>query len=112
MPNYITQMLTEHSIEFTEHLHLDDVIETTDVLYVTRIQKERLSEEENEMSFESYQITPHILSKAKKTLRVMHPLPRVNEISVDIDSDPRAAYFRQMQYGLYVRMALLTLMLK
>lgn len=112
MPNYITEMLTERAIEFTEHLNLDDVIETTDVLYVTRIQKERLSEEEKEMSFESYQITPHILSKAKKTLRVMHPLPRVNEISVDIDSDPRAAYFRQMQYGLYVRMALLTLMLK
>ena len=88
------------------------VIGATDVLYVTRVQKERF---EDQAVYESvkgaFVITPEILSRAKDRMIVMHPLPRVGEISMEFDSDPRAAYFRQMQYGMYVRMALLAMVL-
>jgi len=107
MPDDIKEYLNDRGVEYTEHRSITDVIDTTDVLYVTRIQKERLSEEEKDIQIVN--ITPQLLHMSKKTLRIMHPLPRVSEISTEIDSDPRAAYFRQMQYGLYVRMALLSL---
>ena len=109
MPDDIKEYLRERNVEYSEHRSITDVIDTTDVLYVTRIQKERLSEDEKDIQIVN--ITPQLLHMSKKTLRIMHPLPRVNEISTEIDSDPRAAYFRQMQYGLYVRMALLSLVL-
>lgn len=109
MPEEVKQYLTEKGVEYTEHRNITDVIDVTDVLYVTRIQKERLSDEEKDVKI--LNITPQLLHMSKKNLRIMHPLPRVDEISTEIDSDPRAAYFRQMQYGLYVRMALLSLVL-
>lgn len=99
-----------------QHVHTaltDDVVAVADVIYMTRLQKERLSASLSSLSSFSgeFCITPHILAKAKPTMRVLHPLPRGPEISVEIDSDSRAAYFRQMHNGLHVRMALLSLML-
>jgi aspartate carbamoyltransferase catalytic subunit len=94
---------------------LDEVIEDTDVLYVTRVQKERLSETiAIDASFSvdfSYAVTPDHMKRAKDNMVLMHPLPRVGEIPTELDSDPRAAYFRQMRYGLHVRMALLVSMI-
>ncbi len=96
----------------TEHTGLEAVIAESDVLYVTRIQKERF---DNPADYEKvqgcYVITPETLKQAKDKMIVMHPLPRVGEISMEVDDDPRAAYFRQMEYGLYVRMALLAMVL-
>ncbi|MCL5429045.1 MAG: aspartate carbamoyltransferase [Chloroflexi bacterium] len=90
----------------------DPVIADTDVLYVTRVQKERFaSEAEYDEVKNLYVITPETLKQAKKKMIVMHPLPRVGEISLEVDEDPRAAYFRQMEYGLYTRMALLAMVL-
>lgn len=93
----------------TQHLDLDDVIEGTDVLYVTRVQKERLPGA-IDIDF-SYAVTPEHMDRARNDMVLMHPLPRVGEIPPSLDDDPRAAYFRQMKYGLYVRMALLVGML-
>jgi len=91
---------------------LETVLGETDVLYVTRIQKERFADpSEYEAVKGSYVITADTLTRAKDQMIVMHPLPRVGEISPDVDTDPRAAYFRQMEYGMYVRMALLALVL-
>jgi carbamoyl-phosphate synthase/aspartate carbamoyltransferase/dihydroorotase/carbamoyl-phosphate synthase/aspartate carbamoyltransferase len=85
-----------------------DVIEDVDVLYVTRVQKERFTDLDQYEELKSYYvITPEIMERAKKDMVVMHPLPRVGEISPDVDSDPRAAYFRQVKNGMFVRMALL-----
>jgi len=112
MPREIIEELDRLNIQQKEYTDLNEVIADTDVLYVTRIQKERFSsEEEYQKVFNSYIITNSVLSAAKSTMIVMHPLPRVNEISPEVDFDPRAAYFRQMKYGLYVRMALLSLVL-
>jgi aspartate carbamoyltransferase len=95
-----------------EHTTFDSVLPQTDVLYVTRVQKERFTDEaEYESVKGAYVITPETMKTAKEQMIVMHPLPRVGEISIDFDSDPRAAYFRQMEYGLYVRMALLAMVL-
>jgi len=94
------------------HADLDAVIADTDVLYVTRVQKERFaSTEEYERLKHVYVVTPETLVRAKSSMVIMHPLPRVGEISESVDADPRAAYFRQMRYGLFVRMALLALCL-
>ena len=112
LPQKIFQEISERNIEQTEHENIDDIIEQTDVLYVTRIQQERFdSENEYNKIKDAYIITPQILTKAKSSLRIMHPLPRVDEISPELDSDPRAVYFRQMEYGMYVRMALLSMIL-
>jgi aspartate carbamoyltransferase len=112
MPGEIIQELAEEDIEQKEFTHLDPVLPETDVLYVTRVQKERF---EDLSVYESvkggYIITPETMSRAKGRMIVMHPLPRVGEISMEVDDDPRAAYFRQMEYGLYVRMALLAMVL-
>ena len=95
-----------------ETADLEEVLPETDVLYVTRIQKERF---ENPAQYDnvkdSYVITADTMTRAKEKMAVMHPLPRVGEIATEVDSDPRAAYFRQMEYGMYVRMALLALVL-
>ena len=93
----------------SEHTDLDEVIGETDVLYVTRVQKERLP---GAIAIDfSYAVTPDHMARARRDMVLMHPLPRVGEIPTSIDSDPRAAYFRQMRYGLFVRMALLVGML-
>lgn len=112
MPPEIIAELNETSISQTEYRSLEAPLPESDVLYVTRIQNERF---EDKSVFESvngaYVITPETLKAAKDEMIVMHPLPRVGEISMEVDDDPRAAYFRQMEYGLYVRMALLALVL-
>ena len=112
MPPEILAELKENGGEQSEYADLEAVLPTTDVLYVTRVQKERF---EDPGAYEkvrgAYVITPETLQRARERMIVMHPLPRVGEISMDVDEDPRAAYFRQMEYGLYVRMALLAMVL-
>jgi aspartate carbamoyltransferase len=97
---------------FAETASMDDVISTADVIYVTRVQKERFADlREYEAVKDCYEITPELMSRAKERMALMHPLPRVGEIHYDVDDDPRAAYFRQMANGMYVRMALLAAVL-
>ena len=112
VPDYITEMLKERNIEYKEVIRLEDVMPSLDLLYMTRVQKERFFNEEDYVRLKDF----YILSKekmelAKENMLVLHPLPRVNEISVEVDDDPRAAYFRQAQYGVYVRMALILTLL-
>jgi aspartate carbamoyltransferase len=111
MPQEILQELPR-TLSQTEQRALEKVLPQTDVLYVTRVQKERF---EDETTYESvknaFVISLETLKAAKEKMIVMHPLPRVGEIAMDVDDDPRAAYFRQMEYGLYVRMALLAMVL-
>lgn len=112
MPPAILAELADAGLEQHEYETLDAVLPETDVLYVTRVQKERFeASDEYESVRNAYVITPETLRAAKAEMVVMHPLPRVNEISMAVDDDPRAAYFRQMEYGLYVRMALLAMVL-
>ncbi len=112
MPRELIAELDAKGVEQYEAVSLEEVLPETDVLYVTRVQKERF---ENPDDYEkvsgAYVVDPEIMKFAKDRMIVMHPLPRVNEISMDFDDDPRAAYFRQMEYGLYVRMALLAMVL-
>lgn len=112
MPKEVMDEVNEKGISQNEFSSLDAVLPETDVLYVTRVQKERF---ENADDYEkvkgAYVVDPAIMQAAKQKMIVMHPLPRVTEISMDFDDDPRAAYFRQMEYGLYVRMALLAMVL-
>ncbi len=112
MPRERIEELTTHGIQQAEYDSLERVLAETDVLYVTRVQKERFeNSDEYESVKNAYVITPEIMTRAKERMILMHPLPRVNEIAIEVDSDPRAAYFRQMEYGLYVRMALLAMVL-
>jgi len=112
MPREVIEEVKEKGLPQEEHETLDEVLPETDVLYVTRVQRERFDNlEEYEQVKEAYVITAKTLEKAKDRMIVMHPLPRVNEIAMEVDQDPRAAYFRQMEYGLYVRMALLAMVL-
>jgi aspartate carbamoyltransferase len=112
MPKEILSELKEKGISQSEHDLLSPVLADTDVLYVTRVQKERFSDMEDYRSVKNaYTITPETMTGAKERMIVMHPLPRLSEIDMAVDDDPRAAYFRQMEYGLYVRMALLAMVL-
>jgi aspartate carbamoyltransferase len=112
MPREVMGEVSERGIPQAEFDSLDQVLPETDVLYVTRVQKERFEDAADyEKVKGAYVIDPGIMKAAKQEMIVMHPLPRVGEISVDFDDDPRAAYFRQMEYGLYVRMALLAMVL-
>lgn len=112
MPPEIIAELEAKGIAQAEHTSLEPVLAETDVLYVTRVQKERFEDLEAYESVRgAFIITPETLQQAKDRMIVMHPLPRVGEISMEVDDDPRAAYFRQMEYGLYVRMALLAMVL-
>ena len=114
IPDYVRDdVLTANGIEFKEVEKLDDAMEELDVLYMTRVQKERFFNEEEYMRMKGY----YILDKAKMELAkddmiVLHPLPRVNEISVEVDDDPRACYFKQVKYGMYMRMALILKLLE
>jgi len=112
MPDKIVTEIEGTGTTQTIHSDLDDVIGDSDVVYVTRVQKERF---ENAADYDAvagaYVISPETMTQAKERMVLMHPLPRVREISIDVDDDPRAAYFRQMEYGMYVRMALLALVL-
>ena len=112
MPQDIKQELEKAGCSQYETTDLDQVIPNTDVLYVTRIQKERFEDlAEYEKVKDNFIVSPQTMLRAKEQMIVLHPLPRLNEIHPEVDFDPRAAYFRQMKYGLYVRMALLALVL-
>jgi len=112
MPPEIIEEIRSHGAPQTEYRELEPVLADTDVLYVTRVQRERFADPaEYESVKGAYVIGAETLKVAKDRMVVMHPLPRVGEISMDLDDDPRAAYFRQVEYGLYVRMALLAMVL-
>ena len=112
MPEEVMEEVKARGIPQAEFASLDTVLPETDVLYVTRVQKERFENtDEYEKVKDVYVIDPAVMQAARQNMIVMHPLPRVTEISMDFDDDPRAAYFRQMEYGLYVRMALLAMVL-
>ena len=112
IPDYITDMLKEKNIPYEEKIRLEDVMGDLDLLYMTRVQKERFFNEEDYVRLKDFYILDEAKMKlAKPDMIVLHPLPRVNEISVEVDNDPRAAYFRQVQYGVYVRMALILTLL-
>ena len=113
IPDYIIDMLKEKGIPFKEVIRLEDVMPELDLLYMTRVQRERFFNEQDYVRLKDF----YILDKekmilAKPDMLVLHPLPRVNEISVEVDQDPRAAYFKQVQYGVYVRMALILTLLE
>ena len=112
VPDYITEMLKDKNIPYEEVMQLEEIMPRLDILYMTRVQKDRFFNEEDYVRLKDF----YILDKAKmnlapKDMLVLHPLPRVNEISVDVDDDPRAVYFKQAQYGVYVRMALILTLL-
>ena len=109
IPDYIREdVLVKNNIPFEEVTRLDDAMPKLNILYMTRVQKERFFNEEDYVRLKNYYILDKKKMKlAKDDMYVLHPLPRVNEISVEVDDDPRAAYFRQAQYGVYVRMALI-----
>ena len=109
VPDYIKeQVLEKNNIKFREVEALEDVIEELDILYMTRIQKERFFNEEEYLRLkDSYILNMEKMDKAKSDMIVMHPLPRVNEIDMEVDNDGRASYFKQAEFGMYVRMALI-----
>jgi aspartate carbamoyltransferase catalytic subunit len=112
MPQEVMGEVADRNVPQAEYSSLEEVLPETDVLYVTRVQKERFEDPaEYEKVKGAYVIDPAVMKPAKQDMIVMHPLPRVTEISMDFDDDPRAAYFRQMEYGLYVRMSLLAMVL-
>ena len=112
IPDYIIEMLQEKGIPYQEVISLDEVMPELDLLYMTRVQKERFFNEEDYIRLKDFYILDDAkMQNAKSDMLVLHPLPRVNEISVEVDSDPRAVYFKQVQYGVYVRMALILTLL-
>ena len=114
VPSYIREdILEKHNVEFEEVERLEDALPKLDILYMTRVQKERFFNEEDYVRMKDF----YILDKQKmelapKDMYILHPLPRVNEIAVEVDDDPRVAYFKQAQYGVYVRMALILRLLE
>ncbi len=112
VPDYITEMLRQKNIPYEEVIKLEEIMPQLDFLYMTRVQKERFFNEEDYIRLRNFYILDREkMALAKEKMFILHPLPRVNEISVELDDDPRAAYFRQVQYGLYVRMALILTLL-
>ena len=113
VPEYIRENLTKAGAPFKEVTKLEDVMSDLDILYMTRVQKERFFNEEDYIRMkDSYILDKRKMKLAKDDMLVLHPLPRVNEISVEVDDDPRAVYFKQVQYGVYVRMALILTLLE
>lgn len=112
VPDYITDMLREKNITYKEVIRLEECISDLDLLYMTRVQRERFFNEEDYVRLKDFYILNKAkLSLAREDMLILHPLPRVNEISVEVDEDPRAVYFKQVQYGVYVRMALILTLL-
>ncbi|XP_023245236.1 CAD protein isoform X3 [Copidosoma floridanum] len=112
MPDEIVKYVASKGVPQEKHSKLEDVLAETDILYMTRIQRERFATQEDyDKACGHFVVTPQLMTRAKTKMRVMHPLPRVFEISADFDNDPRAAYFRQAENGVYVRMALLAMVL-
>ena len=112
LPSYVKDVLDRHNVPYTEVVRLEEALPELDLLYMTRVQQERFFNEEDYIRMKDF----YILDKKKMELApedmlVLHPLPRVNEIAVDVDDDPRAVYFKQVQYGVYIRMALILTLL-
>ena len=109
LPRYVKEeSIKKHGIPYEQSVSLEAVMPELDILYMTRVQRERFFNEEDYLRLkDSYILTPDKLQNAKEDLRILHPLPRVNEISVTVGNDPRACYFKQVQYGKYIRMALI-----
>ncbi len=114
LPSYIREdVLDKNHIEYQEVVRLEDALPKLDILYMTRVQKERFFNEEDYVRMKDfYVLDSKKMEMAPKDMYVLHPLPRVNEISVEVDDDPRAAYFKQAQYGVYIRMALILKLLE
>ena len=114
LPSYVkNKYIKKNGIEYTQTTSLDGVMDTLDIVYMTRVQRERFFNEEDYLRLrDSYILTADKLRAAKSDMIIMHPLPRVNEISTDVDSDPRACYFKQAKYGKYIRMALILKLLE
>ena len=113
LPGYVKDKLDAESVDYTETDSLENSIADLDILYMTRVQKERFFNEEDYLRLrDSYILTSEKMALASEKLRVLHPLPRVNEISVVVDNDPRACYFKQVLYGKYMRMALILKLLE
>ena len=113
VPSYVKQHLKNRQIPYTQTTDFVSALPQIDILYMTRVQRERFFNEDDYVRLkDSYVLTPQMLTGAKEDLIIMHPLPRVNEISVAIDRDPRACYFKQVQYGKYMRMALILMLLE
>ncbi len=114
IPDYIrVDILDRNNIPYKEVIKLEDVMSELDILYMTRVQKERFFNEEDYVRLKDFYIlTKEKMELARKDMMVLHPLPRVNEISVEVDDDPRAVYFKQVQYGMYIRMALILTLLE
>ena len=112
IPDCLIEMLKEKKIPFSEVIRLEDTIGELDLLYMTRVQRERFFNEEDYIRLKDFYILDKAkLELARKDMLILHPLPRVNEIAVEVDNDPRAVYFKQVQYGVYVRMALILTLL-
>ncbi len=114
IPDYIREdVLIKNNIKFEEVIKLDDVMPKLDILYMTRVQRERFFNEEDYVRLKDfYVLNKEKMALAKKDMMVLHPLPRVNEISVEVDEDERAMYFKQVKYGMYIRMALILTLLE
>ena len=114
IPDYIREdVLIKNNIDFKEVIKLDDVMPELDILYMTRVQRERFFNEEDYVRLKDFYIlNREKMALAKKDMMVLHPLPRVNEISVEVDDDERAMYFKQVKYGMYIRMALILTLLE
>ena len=113
IPDYVKESLKNEGIKYIETTELSEVMPDLDILYMTRVQRERFFNEEEYLRLtDSYILTPEKLSGAKEDMSILHPLPRVNEISVSIDDDPRACYFKQVLNGKYMRMALILKLLE
>ena len=114
IPEYIKEeILEKNNIEYVETNDIEEYMDKLDILYMTRVQKERFFNEEDYIRLKDYYIlNKSKLEKAKKDLCIMHPLPRVNEIATEVDDDPRACYFKQVRYGKYIRMALILKLLE
>ena len=114
IPEYVKEeILDKNNIEYLETNDIEEHMDKLDILYMTRVQKERFFNEEDYLRLKDYYIlNKSKLEKAKKDLCIMHPLPRVNDISTEVDDDPRACYFKQVKYGKYIRMALILKLLE
>lgn len=113
LPGYVKQTLDDKGIPYTETTSLEEPMPQLDILYMTRVQRERFFNEEDYLRLkDSYVLTPEKLKNARADMCILHPLPRVNEISVAVDNDPRACYFKQVLYGKYMRMALILMLLE
>ncbi|WP_445495301.1 aspartate carbamoyltransferase [Photorhabdus sp. SF281] len=111
MPNHILHMLNEKGATYSQHTNIEEVLPELDILYMTRVQKERLDPSEYANVKAQYVLRATDLTGAKENLKILHPLPRIDEISVDVDKTPHAYYFQQAENGIYARQALLSLVL-